>query len=357
MDNSGKKKFRIVIDYRKLNEVSIDDKFPLPNIDSILDKLGRAQYFTTLDLAKGYHQILIKKADKKKTAFVTPHGLYEFNRMPFGLKNAPATFQRLMNEILRDYINKTCVVYLDDILIFSTTLQEHIIAITNIFKILKSKRLKIQVDICNFMKKETEFLGHILTKDGLKPNPNKIKVIENLEIPKKTQRQIKSFLGITGYYRKFVRDYAKIAQPITKYLKKDQKINLHDPNYIEAFEKLKTLIVSHPILRYPNFEKQFTLTTDASNYAIGAVLSQEGHPVFYASRTLNNHDRNYSATDKEFLAIMWSVNYLRPYLYGKKFKILTDHQPIKYLHAKYRGKYLSPRHQRWLLKLGDISLK
>lgn len=356
MDNSGKKKFRIVIDYRKLNEVSIDDKFPLPNIDSILDKLGRAQYFTTLDLAKGYHQILIKEEDKKKTAFVTPHGLYEFNRMPFGLKNAPATFQRLMNEILRDYINKTCVVYLDDILIFSTTLQEHIIAITNIFKILESKRLKIQVDICNFMKKETEFLGHILTKDGLKPNPNKIKVIENLEIPK-TQRQIKSFLGITGYYRKFVRDYAKIAQPITKYLKKDQKINLHDPNYIEAFEKLKTLIVSHPILRYPNFEKQFTLTTDASNYAIGAVLSQEGHPVFYASRTLNNHERNYSATDKEFLAIMWSVNYLRPYLYGKKFKILTDHQPIKYLHAKYRGKYLSPRHQRWLLKLGEYQFE
>lgn len=352
MDNSGKKKYRLVIDYRKLNEITVDDKYPLPNIDSILDKLGRAQYFTTLDLAKGYHQILVKEEDREKTAFITPHGLYEFVRMPFGLKNAPATFQRFMNEVLRDYINKTCVVYLDDILIFSTSLQEHIKAIKEIFDVLERKNLKIQMDKCNFLKKETEFLGHILTDKGMKPNPDKIKIIQKLELPR-TERQIKSFLGITGYYRKFIKDYAKVAQPITKYLKKGVKINIKDPTYVEAFEKLKNLISSHPILRFPNFEKQFTLTTDASNYALGAVLSQEGHPVCFASRTLNNHERNYSATDKEFLAIIWSVNYFRPYLYGRKFKIQTDHQPIKYLQAKYKGKDLSPRHQRWLLKLGE----
>lgn len=352
IDNSGKPKYRLVVDYRKLNEVTIDDKFPLPNIDSILDKLGRAQYFTTIDLAKGYHQILINEKDREKTAFVTPHGLYEFIRMPFGLKNAPATFQRLMNETLRDFINKTCVVYLDDILIFSTSLNEHIKAITDIFKVLAKANLKIQIDKCNFMKKETEFLGHMLTKEGLKPNPNKIKVIQELTLPK-TEKQIKSFLGLTGYYRKFIKDYAKVAQPIIKYLKKGVKINVKDPTYIEAFEKLKNLISSHPILRFPNYEKQFVLTTDASNYAIGAVLSQEGHPVCFASRTLNNHERNYSATDKEFLAILWSVHYFRPYLYGKKFQIFTDHQPIKFLHSKYKGKDMSPRHQRWLLKLGE----
>lgn len=191
-----------------------------------------------------------------------------------------------------------------------------------------------------------------MTENGLKPNPDKIKVIEALQLPK-TEKQIKSFLGITGYYRKFIKDYAKVAQPITKYLKKNVKINAKDPNYIEAFEKLKKLISSHPILRYPNFDKPFTLTTDASNYAIGAVLSQEGHPICYISRTLNNHEKNYSATDKEFLAILWSVNYLRPYLYGRKFTIFTDHQPIKFLHSKYKGKDMSPRHQRWLLKLGE----
>lgn len=355
-DNSGKKKFRIVIDYRKLNEVTIDDKFPLPNIDSILDKLGRAQYFSTIDLAKGYHQILINNEDREKTAFVTPHGLYEFIRMPFGLKNAPATFQRLMNEILRDFINKICVVYLDDILIFSTSIQEHMKAITDIFKVLETNKLKIQIDKCNFMMKETAFLGHVITKDGLKPNPDKISTIQNVQVPK-TEKQIKSFLGLTGYYRKFIRDYAKVAQPISKYLRKDTKINIKDPNYIEAFEKLKTLISSHPILRFPDHGKQFQLTTDASNYAIGAVLSQEGHPVCFASRTLNTHEKNYSATDKEFLAIMWAVNYFRPYLYGNKFKIFTDHQPIKYLHAKYRGKDLAPRHQRWLLKLGEYQFE
>jgi len=305
-----------------------------------LDKLGRAQYFTTIDLAKGYNQILVRESDRKKTAFVTPHGLYEFIRMPFGLKNAPATFQRLMNEILRDHINKKCVVYLDDILIFSTSLKEHIQAINEIFQILEKKNLKIQIDKCNFMKKETEFLGHILTKEGIKPNPNKIAIIEKLLLPR-TEKQIKSFLGITGYYRKFIKDYAKVAQPITKYLKKNVKINLKDPTYVEAFEKLKHLISSHPILRYPNFEKKFTLTTDASNYAIGSVLSQDGHPICFASRTLNNHEKNYSATDKEFLAILWSVNYFRPYLYGNKFKILTDHQPIKFLHSKHKGKDIS----------------
>lgn len=174
--------------------------------------------------------------------------------MPFGLKNAPATFQRLMNEILRDHINKKCVVYLDDILIFSTSLKEHIQAINEIFQILEKKNFKIQIDKCNFVKKETEFLGHILTKEGIKPNPNKIAIIEKLLLPR-TEKQIKSFLGITGYYRKFIKDYAKVAQPITKYLKKKVKINLKDPTYVEAFEKLKHLISSHPILRYPNFEK------------------------------------------------------------------------------------------------------
>lgn len=356
IDNSGKRKWRIVIDYRKLNEITIDDKFPLPNIDGILDKLGKAQYFTTLDLAKGFHQILIRPEDRKKTAFQTPLGFYEFVRMPFGLKNAPATFQRLMNSVLREFINKICVVYLDDILIFSTTLKEHLESIRKIFNRLREKQLKIQIDKCNFMKKETEFLGHILTPDGIKPNPNKIKVIKELKLPT-TQKQIKSFLGITGYYRKFIKDYAKVAQPLTKYLKKDSKININDPNYINAYEKLKDMITSHPILRYPNFDKNFTLTTDASNFAIGAVLSQEGHPICYASRTLNNHERNYSTTDKELLAIVWATNYFRPYLYGREFDIYTDHQPLKYLYAKYKGQDFSSKHQRWLLKLGEYKIR
>lgn len=161
---SGIQKFRIVVDYKRLNQVTIDDKYPLPNIDNILDKLGKAQYLSTLDLAKGYHQILMSEKDIEKTAFITPSGLYEFLRMPFGLKEAPATFQRLMNKILREHINKMCILYLDDILIFSTTLEEHEQSLSKIFNILKEHNLKIQADKCSFLKQDTEFLGHVLTK-------------------------------------------------------------------------------------------------------------------------------------------------------------------------------------------------
>ena len=356
LDNTGIQKYRIVVDYRKLNQVTVDDKYPIPNIDSILDKLGKSQYFSTLDLAKGYHQILVATEDIEKTAFVTPAGLYEYIRMPFGLKNAPATFQRLMNNILRDYINKICVVYLDDILIFSTTLEEHMHSLEKIFKKLQDHNLKIQADKCSFMKRDTEFLGHILTKEGIKPNPNKVKEIDNLKIPK-TEKQLKGFLGMTGYYRKFVRDYAKIAYPMIRYLKKGETINIKDPQYISAFENLKDLITSHPILKYPEYDKPFVVTTDASNYAIGAVLSQNGHPICFVSRTLNKHEQKYSVTDKEFLAIVYSVNYYRPYLYGNHFKIVTDHIPIKYLNSKYKGKEFSQRNQRWLLKLQEYNFE
>lgn len=354
-DNSNQKKWRIVIDYRKLNENTIADKFPIPNIDTILDKVGRAQYFTTIDLAKGFHQILVREEDRKKTAFSTPFGHYEYNRMPFGLKNAPASFQRLINSVLREYINKKCVVYLDDILIFSTSLQEHIQSINQIFDKLQESNLKIQVDKCNFLCKETEYLGHILTSEGIKPNPNKIKSILELKLPN-TEKKIKSFLGITGYYRKFIKDYARVAQPITKYLKKNVKINLNDPNYIAAFEKLKSLITDHPVLNYPDFNKRFKIVTDASNFAIGAVLMQEGHPVSYASRTLNNHEINYPTIEKELLAIVWATKYYRPYIFGREFDLLTDHEPIKWLHKKHQGKDINQKLIRWLIQLNEYDI-
>ncbi len=350
IDNSGIQKFRLCVDYRRLNQITIPDKYPLPLMDSILDKLGRAQYFSTLDLAKGYHQILMAEEDIEKTAFVTPMGLYEYVRMPFGLKNAPATFQRLMNDILRDYINKICVVYLDDILIFSTTLAEHKHAVEKIFRKLQEHNLKIQPDKCSFMKQHTEFLGHVLSKDGIQPNPKKIQDILAIPIPK-TEKQLEGFLGMTGFYRKFIKDYSKIAYPMIKYLQKGNQINEYDPEYIDSFENLKALISSHPILKFPEFDKPFKVTTDASDFAIGAVLSQHGQPVAFVSRTLNKHEKHYSATDKEFLAIVFAVDYFRHYLYGSQFQIITDHQPIKYLNKKYKGKDLKDRHKRWILML------
>lgn len=358
-DNSGIQKYRIVIDYRKLNDVTIDDKYPIPNIDGILDKLGRAQYFSTLDLAKGFHQIMVSKNDQKLTAFSTPFGHYEYVRMPFGLKNAPSTFQRLMNSVLRKYINKICVVYMDDILIFSTSIEEHVESIRLIFDELTKANLKIQIDKCSFFRKETEYLGHILTDKGVSPNPSKVAQISKLQIPK-TQKQIKCFLGMTGYYRKFIQNYSKIAYPMVRYLKKDNSnVNILDPLYVSAFEQLKSTMITNPILKYPDFKKPFEINTDASNYALGAVLLQDGQPVSYASRTLNDHEIKYSTTEKEMLAVVWSIKHFRPYVYGKQFKLNTDHQALKWLHTKFIGQNLNPRIQRWILSLGeyDISIE
>lgn len=355
MDSSGEKKWRIVIDYRKLNDVTVDDKFPIPNIDNILDKLGRAQYFSTIDLAKGFHQIIVKEEDRLKTAFSTPYGHYEFVRMPFGLKNAPATFQRLINYVLRDLINKICVVYLDDILIFSTSFQEHLCNIDKVFRKLREANLKIQINKCKFFARETLYLGHILTPEGVKPNSAKVDTILNLKLPN-TVKGIKSFLSMTGYYRKFIRDYSKVAYPMIKYLKKDVKLNTNDPNFINAFEKLKKILTEAPVLRYPDFNKTFQLVTDASLNSIGAVLQQNGHPICFASRTLNEHEKNYSATEKELLAIVWATNYFRPYLYGVKFEVLSDHQPLRWLFVKSQSRELNPRLYRWIIKLSDFNL-
>lgn len=328
-DASGVQKWRIVIDYRKLNNKTIQERFPIPNIDELLDKLGKAQYFTTLDLASGFHQITMHKDSIEKTAFSTNHGHFEFLRMPFGLKNAPTTFQRMINEVLKECINQICLVYMDDVIIFSTTLDDHIINLRKVFKAFEKHNLKIQLDKSEFLKKETEFLGHIVNEEGIQPNPKKIDAILKFPIPK-THKQIKSFLGMLGFYRKFINNLSKIIKPMTLCLKKGKKVE-HTGEFISAFETCKAILCNDPILIRPDFSKLFTVTTDASKFAIGAILSQDGKPVCYASRTLNPSETNYSVTEKELLAIVWAVKYFRPYLFGRHFKIKTDHRPLKWL--------------------------
>jgi len=236
-----------VVDYRNLNEITINDKFPIPNMDEILGKLGKCQYFTTIDLAKGFHQIEMDPKSIPKTAFSTKHGHYEYTRMPFGLKNAPATFQRCMNFVLKDLINKHCLVYLDDVIVYSTSLNEHLDSLRKVFEKLQEANLKLQLDKCEFLKKQTDFLGHTISPEGIRPNKDKIKAIEQFPIPK-SSKEIKSFLGLCGYYRKFIPDFAKIAKPMTVFLKKGAKIDTKNKEYNKSFEKLKILIMSDPIL-------------------------------------------------------------------------------------------------------------
>lgn len=350
-DASGKKKFRLVIDYRKLNEKTISDKYPIPDITDILDKLGRAKYFSTIDLVSGFHQIQLNDEDTEKTAFSINSGKYEFTRMPFGLKNAPATFQRIMDCILRDAIGIFCFVYMDDIIIFSPSIQEHQRHLRTIFKKLKDANLKVQLDKCEFFRKEVQFLGHTVTEDGVKPNNDKIEVIKLWPVPK-NEKEVRQFLGILGYYRRFIKDFAKVVKPLTSLLRKETDFEI-TPQILECFNKCKMLLTLDPILIYPDFSKEFVLTTDASDFAIGAVLSQgiigKDRPVAYASRTLNKTEEKFSTTEKELLAIVWAVKYFRPYLYGRKFKLFTDHQPLTYSLTNTNNKLV-----RWKLALEEF---
>lgn len=350
-DNTGASHFRVVVDYRGLNEKTIEDKYPLPQISELLDKLGRCQYFSTIDLKSGFHQIEMDPSSIAKTAFSTPTRHLEWTRVPFGLRNAPSTFQRVMDNILRGIANEHCCVYLDDIIVFSTSLPEHIQRLESVFKRLRGANLKIQLTKTDFLKREIAYLGHIVTPEGVKPNPDKISAIKEYPIPKST-KEIKGFLGLLGYYRKFIKDFAHITKPMTKCLKKDSRININDPEYRRCFEFCKTLLCNNPILQYPDFQKPFRLTTDASNFALGAVLSQvtdnSDLPIAYASRTLNESEQKYSPIEKELLAIVWAVGYFRPYLFGRKFTIFSDHRPLQWL---FSHKEPSSRLFAWKTKL------
>lgn len=354
LDASGKRKWRLVVDYRKLNDKTIEDKYPLPRIEEILDSLGKCCYFTTLDLAQGFHQIEVEPESIEKTAFSVNNGHYEYVRMPFGLKNAPATFQRVMDNIFKEYLYKFCFVYMDDIVIFSKSLQEHITHIEQIFSKLREFNLKVQLDKSEFLRKEVAYLGHVITPEGIKPNPDKIETIKKYPLPK-TQKEIKAFLGLIGYYRRFIKDFARITQPFTKCLKKNSKIDITNTEYLESFNLCKQILINAPILQYPDFQKTFILTTDASNVAIGGILSQgrigQDKPIAYYSRTLNSAERNYSTVERELLAMVEATKHFRPYLYGRKFICITDHKPLAWLSSL---KEPNSRLMKWKLKLEEF---
>ena len=332
--------------------VTKSDAYPLPRIDDLLEKFRTARWFTTIDLANGYWQIEMEEKDKEKTAFICEQGLYEFNVMPFGLKNAPATFQRLMNKLFREYLNDFAAVYIDDIMIYSKTFEEHLHHIELILKKLKEVNLMLKLVKCKWGEQNIEFLGHVVGKDGLKPDPGKIDKIKNLKIPT-TQKEIRSILGLCGYYRKFVKGFSKIAKPLNELLQKGKQFEWTERQQ-KAFEELKEKLIQYPILAYPDYEKEFILITDASGIGLGAVLSQlndEGKEVViaYASRSLNPAEKKYVVTDWECLAIMWAIEHFHKYLIGQKFTIVTDHSALKTLKtAKIPTK---GRRARWIMEL------
>ena len=341
-----------MIDFRKVNEITDHDAYPLPMIEDILEHLGNAKFFYAFDLRAGFHHIPMEEESKRFTAFSTPEGHFEFERMPFGLKNAPATFQRMMDNALRGLNGKIFMVYLDDIVVLGSTVEEHNQNLVTLFERLRQTGLKLQPDKCEYLKSELEYLGHVITKDGVKPNSAKLQAVVEFRIPK-SATEVKSFLGLSGYYRNFIKNYSTIAKPLTE-LTKISNTFMWTSECQGAFDKLKNALCSAPVLRYPDFEKEFVLTTDASNVGLGAILSQDGHPCCYIPRTLNNPELSYTTTEKEMLAIVWAVKRLRQYLLGRKFQILTDHQALTWL---FSVKDPSSRLMRWRLKMEEYKYK
>lgn len=330
-DSSGEKKWRLVIDYRKVNEVIENDKFPLPNITEILDSLTGAMYFSTLDLNQSYYQIKLDPESRKYTAFIADKH-YQMKRLPMGLKTSPNAFSRAMTIAMSGLNYLKCIVYLDDIIVMGRNLSQHNNNLIDIFTRLRKVNFKLNPLKCNFLQKEILYLGHVVTPEGIKPDPKKISAVQNYPVPKNTD-EVRRFVAFVNYYRKFIPQFSEITQPLNKLLKKDEKFDWNK-GCITAFERLKTAISSPPLLQYPDFSKsnKFMLHTDASGIAIGCVLSNKnGLPIAYASRPLNSAEKNYPTIEKELLAIVWAVKYFRPYLYGRNFKIVTDHRPLIYL--------------------------
>lgn len=326
------RKWRLVIDYRKLNKVIEDDKFPLPNIEDIIDTLAGAQYFSHLDLSQGYYQCSLRPEDRPVTAFSTPSGQYQMTRLPMGLKISPSTFSRLMTIAMSGLDMTKCLVYLDDIIVFGKTIEEHNKNLIAVFEKLRSVNLKLNPKKCNFFKTELLYLGHLISAEGVKPDPAKVEAVKNWPRPQNAD-EAKRFVAFANYYRKHIRNFASLCYPLN-YLTRKNVPFVWDNECEKAFNTLREVFLKPPVLDFPDFSQSntFNLHTDASGYAIGAVLSNKnGRPIAYASKMLNNAERNYPTIEKELLAIVWGIRHFRPYLYGRKFDVYTDHRPLMYL--------------------------
>ena len=349
---------RFCVDYRKLNSITKKDAYPLPRIEDNLDALRGSKLFSTLDLASGYWQVKMSDEHRHKTAFNTKYGLYQFKVMPFGLCNAPGTFERLMETVLRGMQWERAVLYLDDIIIFSQTVDEHLKRLQEVFERLKQANLTLKPSKCHFFQQEVEFLGHIVNQDGITTDPKKVEAVKNWEIPRRV-KDVRAFLGLTGYYRRFIKDYGQIAKPLHELTEKDQPFLWTDTTH-QAFETLKQKLLEAPILGYPSqdIEDMFILDTDASNCHVGGVLSQmqngQEKVISYGSKVLSKSERNYCVTRRELLAVVHFCTQYKHYLIGRKFKLRTDHGALIWL---FQFKEPEGQIARWLEILSEFQME
>lgn len=354
-DTTGKPRYRIIIDFRELNERTIADNYPIPNIADIFDQVGGAKYYTVLDMHAGFHHVSMHKDSAHYTGFSTDRGHYEFVRMPFGLKNSPATFQRLVNECLLGLQGQGCFSYIDDLVIYSQSLEEHVRIFRQLMTRLRKYNLKLEITKCEFLKPKVHYLGHIISQDGLGVDNKKVEAIKKFPVPK-TQKNVREFLGLATYYSRFINNFAKTTKPLTALLQKDTKFTWTDETSI-AFETVKKLLSEAPLLAFPDFFKEFLVSTDASNIAVAGILSQgeigKDRPIAYTSRMLRGAEPRYDTYEKEALAVHFSVKQFRHYLYGRPFKVITDHQPLVW----FKKADASVRVQKWRFILAEYQYK
>ncbi|KAM3243961.1 hypothetical protein ACQJBY_055715 [Aegilops geniculata] len=320
--------WRFCIDYRALNAITVKNAFPIPVVDELLDELRRARFFTKLDLRSGYHQVRMRAEDIPKTAFRTHDGLYEFLVMPFGLCNAPATFQAPMNDLLRPYLRRFVLVFFDDILIFSETWADHLRHVRTVFTVLHQHRLFVKRSKCAFAVESISYLGHTISAAGVAMDPEKVQAVADWPQPR-SARAVRGFLGLAGYYRKFVKEFGVVAAPLTALLRKDGFS--WSPEAAGAFTALKTAVTTAPVLALPDFTRPFIVECDASTYGFGAVLLQDQHPVAFFSRSAAPHHRSLAAYERELIGLVLAIRHWRPYLWGRQFVVKTDHYSLKFL--------------------------